>query len=221
MALANRGALIAFVARVGRDPASLPRGIRYTHVGIASYSRLTTHSGQTLRGYAIHNLYQTNDNARASEYAVDFLFDYFAEAHRLETGIIIPVPALQRELVRLIAEGDLPRLHRAAYSLIANPHDPRYQNCTEFVLDATHAAIYGTTDVMKLKEIARNHFRATSVDATPLRSLLASVFVPAMRFDDQGRGVHTATFSGISRYLQQNALAKAVFTIRAAGHSSD
>lgn len=48
--LAGRGAHVAIVARMGRDPAQLPPGIQYTHVGFWVYSEITQADGSTGRG---------------------------------------------------------------------------------------------------------------------------------------------------------------------------
>ena len=65
--IAKRGALVAIVSRTGRPPQKLPEGIEFTHVSFAVYSQITTADGQTIPGYAMHNLYQSSESrTRAS-----------------------------------------------------------------------------------------------------------------------------------------------------------
>jgi hypothetical protein len=59
--VAKRRALVFIVARIGRDPGSLPRGVWYTHAGFAVYGDLRRSDGVASKGYVIYNLYQRPD----------------------------------------------------------------------------------------------------------------------------------------------------------------
>ena len=99
--LAARGARVAIVARMGRDPKVLPRGVQYTHVSFWVYSQITQADGSTGRGYQAYNLYQDADNKLRSSLVQDSPADFFAGAHRLDAGIIIPDARLQKKLLKV------------------------------------------------------------------------------------------------------------------------
>ena len=211
--LAQRGARVAIVARLGRPRDSLPPDVRFTHVALAVYSDLTLDDGRQVRGYTFHNLYETPENARRSGYVQDYPFDFFANAVELKAGILVLHPKLQRAIIRLVASGYLHGLHRTDYSVISNPHNARYQNCTEFVLDAIHASLYETTEVAELKSISEQFFEPQPVKLGAMRSLFASLVVPEVRFDDHDGQAATATFSTIARYLQTHVLSRVSYEV--------
>lgn len=200
-AMAERGAHVAILARMGRPLKDMPPGMRFTHVGFAVYSNIQTADGRTLPGYAIHNLYQYNDKPNRSHLMLDFPVDFFSGVAELEAGILIPSPELQRRLVRLIASPDYPKLHEPNYSVIANPFNLGLQNCTEFTLDVINAAIYQTTDIQAIKQATEKYFVAQPVEVNPFKLMLGSLFSAEVSTADQrGRPV-TATFERISDYL--------------------
>ncbi|MEO0961623.1 MAG: DUF2145 domain-containing protein, partial [Pseudomonadota bacterium] len=119
--LAARGARVAIVARVGRDPDDMPDGIEYTHVAFWVYSDIETADGKTVRGYAIHNLYQEADDAGRSFLTIDYPAPFFGEVFDLRAGVIIPTPQVQEKLLKIIASPTYKSLHNPNYSLVANP----------------------------------------------------------------------------------------------------
>ncbi len=208
--LAQHRAFVALVARVGRPKRELPSGIRYTHVGIAVYSMLKARDGREVRGYAVHNLYQSDENPSRSTIVTDYLFDFFANAYELRSGIILLEPKLQAAMLNLISAGSLTDLHRASYSVVSNPADPRFQNCTELVLDAVHASLYQTTELEPLKRAAQKHFTPKRVSLGPFRAGLGGLLMPGFSLSDHDGPIRTATFGSIAAYLQDNGLATAV-----------
>ncbi len=128
---ASQGAHAFIISRVGRAEKDLPRGIRYTHTAVAVYSNITLDSGEVVRGYAIHNLYQKSDKPEKSQLITDYPVDFFWGAQALKAGIIIPTPEIQQRLIDLIASGENAKLHNDNYSVIANPFNQQFQNCTE------------------------------------------------------------------------------------------
>jgi hypothetical protein len=142
--LAKRGARVAIVARVGQAPEDLPSGIEYTHVAFWVYSEMTLPSGETINGYAVHNLYQLANDASESELVTDFPVEFFGDVYELRAGIIIPEPAVQQRLIEFIGSQNYKGLHVPNYSLIANPHQRKFQNCTNFVLNSLVGAVYQT-----------------------------------------------------------------------------
>ena len=98
--LPARGAQVAIVARMGRDPRTLPEGIKYTHVAYWVYSEITEADGSKSCGYRAYNLYHLADDQTQSHLVQDTPADFFAGAQRLDAGIIIPDPRLQSKLRR-------------------------------------------------------------------------------------------------------------------------
>lgn len=211
--LASRGANVAIVARVGRDPSVLPDGIRYTHVGFWVYSRITRADGSTGMGYRVYNLYQQAGDLTRSDLVQDTPADFFAGAHHLDAGVIIPDARLQRKLLDVIASPTYAALHNANYSVLANPGTGQYQNCTEHTLDVLMAALYDTSDRNRIKANIAAHFTPQHVQLNGLQRLLAPAASQALTTADHGPRVGTATFSSIARFMQANDLDDVVYRI--------
>jgi hypothetical protein len=211
--LAAQGANIAIVARTGRDPRELPHGIRYTHVAYWVYSAITYADGSTGRGYRVYNLYQNADNATRSTLVQDTPADFFAGAHRLEAGIIIPDPRLQRKLLSTIASPTYASLHNPKYSVLANPRTRQFQNCTEHTLDVLMASVYGITSANQIKANINAHFKPQTIKLSGLKRTFAPVASGALTTADHGHTVGTATFGSIARFMKQHRLAKDVFRL--------
>ncbi len=211
--LAARGANVAIVSRVGRNPAVLPDGINYTHVAFWVYSRLTQADGSTGMGYRVYNLYQQEGNLTRSDLVQDTPSDFFAGAHSLDAGIIIPDPRLQRKLLDVITSPTYAALHNASYSVLANPRTGQFQNCTEHTLDVLMAALYGTSDRAQIKANIAAHFVPQSVPLNGLQRLFAPVASHALTTADHGANVGTATFGSIARFMQSNDLHDEVYRI--------
>ncbi len=214
-ALAAEGARVAIISRVGRSPETLPQGIEYTHVAFAVYSQITAADGSKLPGYAIYNLYQDADQRDRSALVQDFPIDYFAATHALRSGVIVLVPDLQQRLLETIFSERYARVHNPSYSVFSNPFDPRYQNCTEFVLDVLQAAIYETADVARIKANNRAYFEPQRIQIDGLRLFLAQLFADDVRVDDHDGEIRTATFASIAGYLQRNGLVSRILTVDA------
>lgn len=202
-AMAEQGARVALLARMGRPPAELPEGMHFTHVAFAVYSEITTGDERKLPGYAIYNLYQKNDSPDVSELVQDFPVDFFSGVAELEAGIIVPSAELQKRLLDVIASPTYANLHDPHYSLIANPYTLGRQNCTEFVLDVVQAAIYQTSDIQVIKANTKAYFDAQPVNVNPFKLLLGSMFSAEISTSDQDGTPQTATFEKIGEYLQK------------------
>ncbi|TDO96721.1 DUF2145 domain-containing protein [Marinomonas balearica] len=200
---ASQQARAFIIARVGRPEKDLPKGINYTHTAVAIYSDIKLNDGETVQGYAIHNLYQL-DNARdKSQLVMDYPVDFFWGADTLKAGIIIPNETVQTRLIELYANGDDKKLHNKNYSVIANPFDSELQNCTEYTLDLLNAAIYQTTNRNQLKANAKAYFDPQPLDVSPLKLALGSMFVKDVATRDHDEKVQTTTFTTIYRYLDK------------------
>ncbi len=214
--LAARGTRVALVARIGRSKGEMPEGIRYTHVGYAVYSQITTDDGKQLPGYVFYNLYQGVEHPDRSYLASDFPAEFFAAVHELRAGVIIPKPKLQQRLFQLFNDGSYQKLHNPNYSVLANPYDLRFQNCTEYVLDILHAALYQTTDRNVIKANTREWYQAQPVKIAPLRLLMGSLTMPDVSLQDQPQGELpiTSSFGSIVTYMEQHQLSDETFEIQ-------
>lgn len=213
--LGQKGARVFILSRVGRPREQLPAGIQYTHTALAVYSKITTEASDTIPGYAIYNLYQKNQQTDRSEIVINFPVDFFADSYLLETGIIIPVPKLQQRLLQDIQAGMHQKLHNPRYSIIANPFNQQFQNCTEYVLDLLNAAIYKTADKVQLKANAKAYFQAQAVEVNPLKLMFGAMLAPEVALSDHPDTPETATFTRIARYLEKYQMVQEVFVIKA------
>jgi hypothetical protein len=203
---ASQGARVFIVGRVGRPPSELPKGIDFTHTAIAVYSAIKLDNGEIVNGYAIHNLYQEEKHPDRSELVIDYPVDYFWGVHALRAGIIIPSTQLQQRILDVIATDKEKILHNPHYSVIANPFNDKYQNCTEFTLDIINAAIYQTTDYAQLKANTKAHFTPQLVSVSKFKLLLGEAFSPDVTTKDQNGKIYTATLTTIGKYLAENSL---------------
>ncbi len=211
--MAEKGAYVAILARMGRPRSELPEGMHFTHVAFAVYSEITTSDGRKVPGYAIHNLYQQNDRLDVSDLMQDFPVDFFSGVAELEAGIIVPSAELQRRLLEVITSPTYAKLHEPHYSVIANPYTLGRQNCTEFVLDVTNAALYRTDDIQKIKANAKANFVAQKVNVNPFKLLLGSMFSQEVSTSDQDGTPVTATFETIGDYLKKYDQGSEVLTV--------
>jgi hypothetical protein len=213
-ALAERGARVAIVARMGREPETMPPGFAYTHVGIWVHASVGLEGGAA-NGYAVYNLYQRDDEPDVSDLKQDFPFDFFATAVRMQSAAIVPIPEVEERLLRVLASPTYAKLHNPRYSAVANPNREFYQNCTSFVLDVLNAAIYDTDNIGVIKANIAAYFEPQPVAVGPLKRLAASLFVPGVATTDHGDTIATATFETIARYMQRYRLADAVIEVSA------
>lgn len=204
--LAQKGARVAILARVGRDRASLPKGVNFTHVAFAVYSQITTADNRKIPGYAIYNLYQRAETPNISDLMIDYPVDFFAGVELLEAGIIIPTPELQERLLKVIASDTYKKLHNPHYSVIANPFTTDLQNCTEHTLDVITAAIYETSDLRVIKANEKAYFKPLELDINPLKLALGSMFVADVAVSDHPGSPETTTFETIDDFLTKNNL---------------
>lgn len=204
--VAAQGARVVILGRIGRPPEELPKGVTFTHTAIAIYSSITLPDGKTVKGYAIHNLYQNDKKLDRSDLVTDYPIDFFWGVHQLRAGIIIPTPELQQRLLQAYASGVDKTLHRPAYSILANPFNDRYQNCTEYTLDVINAAIYQTTDYQQIKANTKAHFKAQPIKISGLKLLVGSMLMEDVTIQDHSGKVVTATFDTIGDYLADNRL---------------
>jgi len=206
--LAARHARVAIIGRLGLPPEIMPPGIRFSHAAFAVYSRIETSDHRMLPGYAVYNLYGSLERTARSHLAQDYPVDYLAISQRLEVGVVIPDEKFQELLLRTIASPRYTRLHVPDYSVIANPYNLKYQNCTEFVLDVIFASLYDTDDTARIKASIRAYFRPAPLPVDLVKLQLASLAEPEVRLDDHDGPVVTATFKNIAQFLLDNDIAE-------------
>ncbi len=212
--IAARGARVALVSRIGRPRNDLHDGIEFTHVAFTVYSKTTTDDGRTVPGYAMYNLYQSDEKPNTSFLKQDYTLDYYAAVYELRAGVIIPSPRMQERLLKVIFSSTYEALHNPRYSATSNPLNDRYQNCTEFVLDVINAAIYDTSDYRQIKANEAAYFEPEPVRVGALKLFLGSIFVPDITTSDHSGPVATATFRSLARYMQSHGIADEVFTVQ-------
>lgn len=210
---AAKGARAFLIARVGQPEEDLPKGIKFTHTAIAVYSAITLDSGEIVNGYAIHNLYQKEGELDKSELVIDYPVDFFWGAQAMKAGIIIPSPNLQAKIINVIANGLDRKLHNENYSVIANPFNNTFQNCTEHTLNILNAGIYESEDMAFLKSAASEHFLPQEINTSPFKILMGSMFMDDVSTKDHAGKVKTATFSSLAKYLEQNELVLEAITL--------
>lgn len=211
--LAARGAKVAIVARMGRNPSSLPSGVRYTHVGIWVFSAITDANGRKGTGYRVYNLYQDTKNGSRSHLIQDSPADFFAGAYRFDAGVIVPDAATQTKLLRVITSPTYRNLHNPRYSVLSNPNTTQFQNCTEHTLDVVMAALFRTSDIQQIKSRTAQIFAPQRIEVSGLKRTLAGAASQAMTTTDHGATINTATFGAIARFMQGNGVAKSVYRL--------
>ncbi len=204
--LARQGAHVAIVSRVGRDPAELPDGIAYTHVGIWVYSTITMADGREVRGYAVRNLYQRAGDLDVSDLVQDYPADFFAGAYSLDAGVVIPDARLQAKLLDVVNGPTYEKLHNPRYSVAANPDNDIYQNCTEHTLNLLMAALYDTDDITRIKANIQAHFEPATIAIGPITRLVGPLVMDGVAMDDQNGAVRTSTFTTIARFMAEHDL---------------
>ena len=209
--LAARRVRVALIGRLGLRPELMPPGFRFSHAGFAVYSRIETGDGRLLPGYAVYNLYGDMARTSKSHLAQDYPVDYLAIVQRLEVGVVIPNKKLQELLVNTINSGSYKLLHNPEYSVISNPMNIRYQNCTEFVLDVVMSAIYKTADKRVIKANLNAYFKPQRVIVDELKLTMATMTIPEVKVDDHQGPIATTSFSGIARFLMENHIAEEAF----------
>lgn len=203
---AKQGARVFLISRMGRPEKDLPEGVRFTHTAFAVYSMITLQNGKQVPGYAVYNLYQKNDKLSESHIVMDYVANFFDGAYELKAGVAVLAPELQSRVLDLIASGEYKKLHNPKYSVVSNPMNSRYQNCTEYVLDVLNAAIYQTTDIAQLKANTQAYFKPHAIGQSRIKLRLASLVMDDLTIADHKGKVKTTTYGSLLDYLRENGL---------------
>ncbi|WP_429218819.1 DUF2145 domain-containing protein [Aeromonas veronii] len=209
--LAEKGARVAIVSRIGRPEKELPPGVHYTHVAYWVYSKIKTSDGREIPGYQVYNLYQREGAIDTSELVNDYPPDFFAGVDSLRAGIIIPKPSLQKKILDVITSDTYQKLHVDKYSVVANPFNSEYQNCTEFTLDVLTSALYNTSEYGQIKANIKAYFKPQEINLGVMKSLLGPLFVKDFTTRDQNGPIVTATFTTIASFMNEYQLSDAIY----------
>ncbi|WP_394694245.1 DUF2145 domain-containing protein [Hyphobacterium sp.] len=219
--LAAQQARLAIVFRAGESRDELPDGVRYTHGAFWIYQPIETAGGTTEYGYAVYNLYHGEEDRLTSSLVQDWPIDFTLPDGNGQVGIIIPSPEMQRRLIALVASTDYAALHNPDYSLVSNPHDRRFQNCTEFMLDVIAAAAWQTTDIDRIKTNLRAHFRPAQIRLGLLTRIFGPMVDERFRTADHDGRIRTATWRTMADFMLENGLAANVYELSADHLSGD
>ena len=209
--LAAKQANIALIGRVGLSAEILPPGVQFSHAGFAVYSRIRTRDDRLVPGYAVYNLYQGEERTGRSYLAQDYPVDYLSVSQVLKVGVVILNKKMQRALYKTIFSDKYHALHNPQYSVLSNPFNSKYQNCTEFVLDVLFASIYSDVDINALKANIKSYFIPQPINVDKMKLNMAANMMPDVSIDDHDGPIATVTFSSIARFLSSYGIAEEVF----------
>lgn len=209
--IAEKGATVAIVSRVGRPESELPEGVKYTHVAFWVYSDISTPDGRKLKGYQVYNLYQRESEKNISDLVNDFPVDFYAGVYSLKSGVIIPKPSLQKKLLDVISSPRYQELHNPHYSVVAKVDSKKYQNCTGFVTNVLFSAVYGTDNAAQLDANKRKYFEPQVIKIGALKRFAGSVFVQDFYPEEHDGEIKTATYSNIANFMKKYDLASDIY----------
>ncbi len=217
--LAAKGARLAIVFRTGEDRTTLPEGISYTHGGFWTYVPISLEDGRVVNGYAVYNLYRGDGKSLPTDRSYlhqDYPIDLALATGMDDVGVIIPTPEMQRRILAIMDSPDYRKLHITAYSLVSNPHDIKYQNCTEFMLDIIAAAAWNTTDMQQIKANLKAHFKSTEVKVSGFERFFAPIAHKEIKTDDQPGRIYTATYESLAAFMKDNGLLQEAYVLQRA-----
>jgi hypothetical protein len=215
--LAAKGARLAIVFRTGETRDQLPENISYTHGAFWTFVPITLEDGRNISGYAVYNLYHGDGVTRPVDTSYlhqDFPFDFVAPTAVDDVAVIIPSPEMQRRILTIMDSPAYKALHVEPYSLVSNPHDPKYQNCNEFMLDVIAAAAWETTDMVQIKANLKQHFKAAEVKTSLFERIFAPIAQKRIKTDDQGSRIMTVTYESMAAFMKDNGLLQETYVLQ-------
>jgi hypothetical protein len=214
--LGAKGARLAIVFRAGESRDDLREGIAYSHGAFWVYSPITLDDGRKANGYAVYNLYRGDGKTLPTDKSYlhqDFPLDFIAPTGVGDVGIIIPSPEMQRRILEIMDSPTYRALHVEPYSVVSNPHNAKYQNCTEFMLDVLAAAVWETTDMAQIKANLAAHFKPTVVKTSVFERMFAPMADASIKTDDQKGEIVTTTYESLADFIKANGLSKDVYIL--------
>lgn len=201
-ALDASGAQAAIIARAGQDLSQY--GLRYSHVGLA----WRDHPAGRWTVVHLLNDCGTDHSALYNDGLGNF---FLTGLYRHQAQIIVPAPAVQQGLARLLASGTPLRLHEARYSMLAYTWSTRYQNSNQWVLEMLAAASAAPGRVESRAEAQQwlnaAGYRPVAVQVGAAARLGARLFRANVAFDDHPTAMRlrgrfaTVTVDDIERFV--------------------
>lgn len=192
---------VALLARVGSDLSAY--GLTYSHVG---FVRRNHPAGKWIVTHLLNHCKQAT-----SSLFDEGLIPFFSDAPFLyQAQLLIPRPALQNELARLLANGEAESLHERRYSVIAHAGRTQYQNSNQWVLEvlAVAKSLFLPSDqrVNALRLATEQGYAAERIKLGVLKTLGAMLFSPNVQFSDHDNSGRYPVVSvrSIVNYLQKN-----------------
>jgi hypothetical protein len=217
--LSARKAQLAIVFRTGRPRSKLPKGISYTHGAFWARMPVKAADGASVSGpgaYAVFNLYHGDGKTEPRDHSSlvqDYPLDFARGTAVDDVAVLIPSPELQAGIVAAMASPLYEKMHVPSYSLIANPLDPRHQNCNEFMLDVIGAVLWKTEDYAEVKRRLRESYTPTPIGVNFLERLVGPMTDNRIKLDDQGEQIVTSTYESIAAFLKAQGALAANFVI--------
>lgn len=215
--LAFKNARLAIVYRAGRPRDKLPDGISYTHGAFWIYGDTKTADGRTVKGYAVHNLYHGDGKTLPMDQSLlkqGFPFDFISGSTADDVAVIIPSPEMQQRLIATIMSPTYAKMHIPRYSTVSNPHDAKYQNCNEFMLDVIAAAAWQTDNYTQIKANLSAHYQPTLVKTNAVMRLFAPVVDSRLPMDDHKGQIRTAAYESMATFMLDQGLMQETYVIQ-------
>ena len=192
-ALDASGAQVALIARAGQDISRY--GLVYSHMA------LVWRDHPEGRWLVVHELNTcgTASSALYNEGLGNFFLD---DMYLYQTEIIVPAPALQARLARLLASPTAQRLHEDHYNMVSYVFSTQYQNSNQWVLEMLAAASAAPGAI-------ENNFEPITLDIPATTRLGARMFSANVAFDDHPFGrrmagqIDTVTVDSVFRFVQR------------------
>lgn len=215
LALEQAGAEVALIARAGQDLSQY--GLRYSHMG------LVWRDHPNGRYLVVHELNHcgTAESALYDEGLGNFFLD---DMFRYQTEILIPSPATQAKLARLLASNRALRLHDPHYNMLAYPFSTRYQNSNQWLLEGYALAMADanggsgggsggsggdSSRAAAQRWLKQNGYAPITVYLPTLTRLGARMFRANVEFDDHPFGrrmagqIDTVSVDSVLRFVKQ------------------
>ncbi|MES2740487.1 MAG: DUF2145 domain-containing protein [Pseudomonadota bacterium] len=203
-ALDESGAEVAMIARVGQDLSKYK--LRYSHMA------LVWRDHPKGRWTVVHELNECGTAASAlyNEGLGNFFMD---DMYAYETQIVLPGPAIQAGLARLLASNTPRRLHGAHYNMLAYAYSSKYQNSNQWVLEA-YAAASAPAGKVETRDEAQSwlkqaNYQPITIKVPTMTRLGGRMFRANIAFDDHpfdrrmAGQIDTVTVDSMVRFIKQ------------------
>ncbi len=206
-ALDERQVNVAIMARAGRYQEDLPKGVEYTHCGIAVFEAVRSPEGKISYVYTVYNLYQGAGGRKNRSHLVqDFVYDMCAGIAEPKIGIIIPNEKIQREMLKVLRSPFYSELHNENYNLIANPYNDDFDNCVSHTLEVVVAAKLQTTNAQEVNNTIQDTYDAHIMKLSLFQEIGIGFMEGATLDDQASNNIYTATFGSVRDYMREQGI---------------